>query len=215
MTLQIAAAAGHVAHLRVAPEVADEDDFVDRGHGVLRAAVEGCAAHYRRRVCRRHRIRRRPAPGCPRRGEAAAGPGGYDRRAVSAVSRAPDASAADCRWRSCSEVFGYAGLPRRPAGHRRTCRRRRRRPGADAHRRRQEPVLPGAGDRAPPRRAGRGGGRQPADRADARPGRRAATKLGVHAAFLNSTLDGDEARRIERELLAGRLVLLYAAPERS
>jgi ATP-dependent DNA helicase RecQ len=39
-------------------------------------------------------------------------------------------------------------------------------------------------------------------------------ELGVPAAFLNSTLDGDEARRIERELLAGRLVLLYAAPER-
>jgi ATP-dependent DNA helicase RecQ len=36
----------------------------------------------------------------------------------------------------------------------------------------------------------------------------------VHAAFLNSTLDGDEARRIERELMAGSLVLLYAAPER-
>ncbi|MDT7833907.1 DNA helicase RecQ [Aquabacterium sp. OR-4] len=39
-------------------------------------------------------------------------------------------------------------------------------------------------------------------------------ELGVSAAFLNSTLDGDEARRVERELLAGRLVLLYAAPER-
>ncbi|MEK8051694.1 DNA helicase RecQ [Ideonella sp. DXS22W] len=39
-------------------------------------------------------------------------------------------------------------------------------------------------------------------------------ELGVSAAFLNSTLDGDEARRIERDLLAGRLVLLYAAPER-
>ncbi len=39
-------------------------------------------------------------------------------------------------------------------------------------------------------------------------------ELGVPAAFLNSTLDGDEARRIERELLAGRLVMLYAAPER-
>jgi ATP-dependent DNA helicase RecQ len=39
-------------------------------------------------------------------------------------------------------------------------------------------------------------------------------ELGVHAAFLNSTLDGDEARRIERELLSGRLTLLYAAPER-
>jgi ATP-dependent DNA helicase RecQ len=39
-------------------------------------------------------------------------------------------------------------------------------------------------------------------------------ELGVEAAFLNSTLDGDEARRIERDLLAGRLTLLYAAPER-
>jgi ATP-dependent DNA helicase RecQ len=39
-------------------------------------------------------------------------------------------------------------------------------------------------------------------------------EAGVHAAFLNSTLDSDEARHIERELLAGRLVLLYAAPER-
>jgi ATP-dependent DNA helicase RecQ len=39
-------------------------------------------------------------------------------------------------------------------------------------------------------------------------------EVGVHAAFLNSTLDGDEARGIERELLSGRLVLLYAAPER-
>jgi len=39
-------------------------------------------------------------------------------------------------------------------------------------------------------------------------------ELGVGAAFLNSTLEGDEARRIERELLAARLPLLYAAPER-
>ncbi|MDO9073602.1 MAG: RecQ family ATP-dependent DNA helicase, partial [Rubrivivax sp.] len=39
-------------------------------------------------------------------------------------------------------------------------------------------------------------------------------ELGVPAAFLNSSLDGDEARRVERELLAGKLVLLYAAPER-
>jgi ATP-dependent DNA helicase RecQ len=39
-------------------------------------------------------------------------------------------------------------------------------------------------------------------------------EVGVHAAFLNSTLDGEEARGIERELLSGRLVLLYAAPER-
>ncbi len=39
-------------------------------------------------------------------------------------------------------------------------------------------------------------------------------EAGVHAAFLNSTLDGEEARRVERELLSGRLVMLYAAPER-
>ncbi len=39
-------------------------------------------------------------------------------------------------------------------------------------------------------------------------------ELGVSAAFLNSTLEGDAARRIERELLAGQLTLLYAAPER-
>jgi ATP-dependent DNA helicase RecQ len=42
----------------------------------------------------------------------------------------------------------------------------------------------------------------------------ALAELGVPAAFLNSTLDGEEARRVERELLAGRLVMLYAAPER-
>jgi ATP-dependent DNA helicase RecQ len=39
-------------------------------------------------------------------------------------------------------------------------------------------------------------------------------ELGVPAAFLNSTLDADEARRVERGLLSGELVLLYAAPER-
>ena len=39
-------------------------------------------------------------------------------------------------------------------------------------------------------------------------------ELGVPAAFLNSTLEGEEARRVERRLLSGELVLLYAAPER-
>jgi ATP-dependent DNA helicase RecQ len=39
-------------------------------------------------------------------------------------------------------------------------------------------------------------------------------ELGVPAAFLNSTLEGDEARRVERDLLSGKLTLLYAAPER-
>jgi ATP-dependent DNA helicase RecQ len=39
-------------------------------------------------------------------------------------------------------------------------------------------------------------------------------ELGVPAAFLNSTLEGEQARRVERDMLAGRLVMLYAAPER-
>jgi len=39
-------------------------------------------------------------------------------------------------------------------------------------------------------------------------------ELGVHASFLNSTLDNQDAMAIERELRSGRLVLLYAAPER-
>ncbi|GCL65173.1 DNA helicase RecQ [Pseudaquabacterium pictum] len=39
-------------------------------------------------------------------------------------------------------------------------------------------------------------------------------EAGVKSAFLNSTLEGDEARRVERDLMAGNLVLLYAAPER-
>jgi len=39
-------------------------------------------------------------------------------------------------------------------------------------------------------------------------------EAGVHAAFLNSTLSFEETQRIEREMMSGRLVLLYAAPER-
>jgi ATP-dependent DNA helicase RecQ len=39
-------------------------------------------------------------------------------------------------------------------------------------------------------------------------------EAGVHASFLNSTLTLEEAQRIEREMMGGRLVLLYAAPER-
>ncbi|QPF76049.1 DNA helicase RecQ [Roseateles sp. DAIF2] len=39
-------------------------------------------------------------------------------------------------------------------------------------------------------------------------------EAGVHAAFLNSTLSSEEASRIEREMMSGRLVMLYAAPER-
>src|SRR3989442_14663420 len=39
-------------------------------------------------------------------------------------------------------------------------------------------------------------------------------EAGVKAACLNSTLDAEAAARVERELLAGRLDLLYVAPER-
>jgi ATP-dependent DNA helicase RecQ len=39
-------------------------------------------------------------------------------------------------------------------------------------------------------------------------------EVGVSAAFLNSTLGSDEAQQIERQLRAGELTLLYAAPER-
>jgi ATP-dependent DNA helicase RecQ len=39
-------------------------------------------------------------------------------------------------------------------------------------------------------------------------------EAGVPAAFLNSSLDSGGAQAVERDLLAGRLVLLYAAPER-
>src|SRR3954452_5647604 len=39
-------------------------------------------------------------------------------------------------------------------------------------------------------------------------------EAGEHAAFLNSSLAPDAARHVEGELASGRLVLLYAAPER-
>ena len=39
-------------------------------------------------------------------------------------------------------------------------------------------------------------------------------EAGVHAAYLNSSLTSEEAQRIEREMMGGRLVMLYAAPER-
>ena len=39
-------------------------------------------------------------------------------------------------------------------------------------------------------------------------------EVGVHAAFLNSTLSSEDAQRIEREMMSGRLVMLYVAPER-
>ncbi len=39
-------------------------------------------------------------------------------------------------------------------------------------------------------------------------------EIGVPAAFLNSSLDADAARQVERDLLSGKLTLLYAAPER-
>ena len=39
-------------------------------------------------------------------------------------------------------------------------------------------------------------------------------ELGVHAGFLNSSQDSQDAMAMERELRSGRLELLYAAPER-
>jgi len=39
-------------------------------------------------------------------------------------------------------------------------------------------------------------------------------EAGVHAAFLNSSLSSEETQRVEQEMLSGRLILLYAAPER-
>jgi len=39
-------------------------------------------------------------------------------------------------------------------------------------------------------------------------------QLGVRAEYLNSTLDGETSARVERELLAGELDMLYVAPER-
>jgi len=39
-------------------------------------------------------------------------------------------------------------------------------------------------------------------------------EAGVHASFLNSSLTGAEAQQIEAEMRGGRLVMLYAAPER-
>ena len=39
-------------------------------------------------------------------------------------------------------------------------------------------------------------------------------EAGVSAAFLNSTLSGEEAYQVEQQLLRGEITLLYAAPER-
>jgi ATP-dependent DNA helicase RecQ len=39
-------------------------------------------------------------------------------------------------------------------------------------------------------------------------------EVGVKAAFLNSTLDFEATKRIERDMLSGELTMLYAAPER-
>ena len=39
-------------------------------------------------------------------------------------------------------------------------------------------------------------------------------EAGVEAAYLNSSLDSEQAARVERRLLRGELTLLYAAPER-
>src|SRR5512135_1113188 len=42
----------------------------------------------------------------------------------------------------------------------------------------------------------------------------ALAEAGVRAAFLNSSLSAEEARRVEQQLARGELDLLYVAPER-
>ncbi|QHE83621.1 DNA helicase RecQ [Hydrogenophaga sp. BPS33] len=42
----------------------------------------------------------------------------------------------------------------------------------------------------------------------------ALTEAGVAAAFLNSSLSGEEAQRVERQMLRGEITLIYTAPER-
>jgi ATP-dependent DNA helicase RecQ len=42
----------------------------------------------------------------------------------------------------------------------------------------------------------------------------ALAEAGVSAAFLNSSLSGEEAAQVEKRLLRGDITLLYAAPER-
>ena len=39
-------------------------------------------------------------------------------------------------------------------------------------------------------------------------------EAGVEAAFLNSTLSGEEANAVEKKMMRGDITLLYAAPER-
>ena len=53
-----------------------------------------------------------------------------------------------------------------------------------------------------------------AHRADAGPGRRARTPTASAPAFLNSTQDRTQRRRVEDAYLTGELDLLYLAPER-
>ena len=65
-------------------------------------------------------------------------------------------------------VFRLHRLPRQPGRHRRPRGRRRRRPGADAHRRRQIPLLPDSRPAAPRLRRGH----LAPDRPDAGPGGR-------------------------------------------
>ncbi len=39
-------------------------------------------------------------------------------------------------------------------------------------------------------------------------------EVGVHSAYLNSSLSSEDAQQVERDLMSGKLVMLYAAPER-
>src|SRR5574337_1044915 len=206
-------AAGGVAHLGVAAEVADEDDFVDRCHGAVlrevacRVAEDQPCTHDNDAPAARAVTRRRGFAGAAVGGTRRAARARYDARLMAAVPARPDALAV------LREVFGYPAFRglQQPIVER-VCA------GGDAL-----VLMPTGGGKSlcyqipaiVRHRAGRGVTLVVSplialmhDQVGA------LDEAGVQAAFLDSTQDGALARRIERDLLAARLVLLYAAPER-
>ena len=101
-------------------------------------------------------------------------------------------------------------VPRRAGRDHRPRRGRRRRAGADAHRRRQVAVLPDPGARARRHRRRR----LAADRAHAGPGRRARPRSACAPRSSTPRRTLAERRAVEAAFLAGELDLLYLAPER-
>ena len=141
----------------------------------------------------------------PREATTAAGP----RRAQ--PSGTPDAPARerDPRPRARDRVR-LPDVSRPPGGDHPPRGRRRRRAGADAHRRRQEPVLPDSRRSSVP---GAGIVVSPLialmqDQVEA------LHEAGVAATLINSTLTPAVARERERALAAGRFDLVYVSPER-